>query len=222
MLGIPKTPKRVVRSHSRDLYQPRFRIEQPTSPLSKSHLLGFTLPLKQHILQQKSKDLPIPNPFPINTSTPKHKPPDPAISTHHSPLFSIKEPAKIYKRRSELQYQNVNALPKILDVDEDELREEVALEDSDVIVLSPEPRPVSAPLIKKALYQPKLPPRPRTAEPVEQKPAKIAVCNPVPKQRTVPKLTVTKTPHCARPTASWLARIKSNREDCKLKAPIFE
>ncbi|CAO4374655.1 unnamed protein product [Caenorhabditis nigoni] len=203
MLGIPRTPKRVVRAHSRDIYQPRFRIDQPASPLPKSDLQGFILPLKQPILG--SMDLP--TPIRMNTSTPKPQP------THHSPLF--KEPPK---RRSELQHQNANALPKIVDVDEEELHEEVALEDSDVIVLSPEPRPVSAPLIKKAL--PKPPPRPRTAEPIEQKPAKIAVRKPAIKQRTVPKLTVTQTPRCARPTASWLARIKSNREDCTLKAPI--
>ncbi|EFO85247.1 hypothetical protein CRE_24732 [Caenorhabditis remanei] len=80
---------------------------------------------------------------------------------------------------------------------------ELILNSEPIGQLSPEPRPSSAPLNNRSISR--LPPRPRTAEPVEPRRA----CSPT-RKRTARKCTMAMTPHCARPTISW--RYKCSKE----------
>ncbi|CAL2040698.1 unnamed protein product [Caenorhabditis brenneri] len=201
MLGIPKTPKGA--RYQRQNEQSVFR--RAITPMPKSQfLLAATSLTKQIRMDEYISQIPSPPgtrrefiPKLGNTSTPAC-----AGGGLNRGEFSIKAPHDKSKNRL------MQSTPiKIVQLESDE---ELSFPLPPVIMASPEPRPSSEPLFDRNMSPTSLPPRPSTAEPVEA--PKLPTRSP--RKRFVAKCTFAKTPHCARPTKSWLNRIACyKRED---------
>ncbi|UMM23861.1 hypothetical protein L5515_004363 [Caenorhabditis briggsae] len=116
-------------------------------------------------------------------------------------------PASGQPGRLPWELQKTNAvrypMPTIIGFDEEELSLGTSPES--------EPRPASVPLVNRSLFRSEIPTRPKTAEPViirkaGNQPGSLS-------HKRNMKLTLAKTPRCARPTQSWLNRIKVPRDD---------
>ncbi|ULU01195.1 hypothetical protein L3Y34_001509 [Caenorhabditis briggsae] len=155
------------------------------------HFRHAAVSLEQHIAFGEQPHCPIATPVKAKMFVPTH------TST----------PASGQPGRLPWELQKTNAvrypMPTIIGFDEEELSLGTSPES--------EPRPASVPLVKRSLFRSEIPTRPKTAEPViirkaGNQPGSLS-------HKRNMKLTLAKTPRCARPTQSWLNRIKVPRDD---------
>ncbi|PIC38249.1 hypothetical protein B9Z55_010318 [Caenorhabditis nigoni] len=190
MLGIPRTPRGAPRFNSNGMHTPMFKIQRQSTPMPYDHFRHAALSLEQHTAFGEQSQYPIATPVKSGMFAPTH------TST----------PATNQPRRWELQKTDAvrDRMPIAIEFDEEE---ELSLDTSP----ESEPRPASVPLVNRSLFRSEVPARPKTAEPVElrkagNKPGSLS-------HKRNMKLTLAKTPRCARPTQSWLNRIKAPRDD---------
>ncbi|CAP32494.1 Protein CBG13753 [Caenorhabditis briggsae] len=193
MLSIPRTPGRAPRFNSSGMHTPNFKIQKQSTPMPYDHFLHAAVSLKQHIDFGEQSHRPIATPVKAQMFAPAH------TSTPATVRSGLLHPWEVQKTNAVR-----DRLPSTIGFDEEE---ELSLDTSP----ESEHRPASVPLVNRALFRSEIPARPKTAEPVELRKAGNQPGSPSRKRNM--KLTLAKTPYCARPTQSWLNRIKAPRDD---------
>uniref|UniRef100_A0A1I7TDM7 Uncharacterized protein n=1 Tax=Caenorhabditis tropicalis TaxID=1561998 RepID=A0A1I7TDM7_9PELO len=175
----------------------------PATPMPKSRFLIAAETLKDQIELEHQTLIPSPPQtcrkfIPPVTSTPSQR--ELTVSKKQGVL------------RAEPEHHNKPSPIEVIQLDtDDELHS-----DKELALLSsppsnghsPEPRPASLPMFSR-LPSP-IDPRPATADPV---PDRDQARRPPPRKRIIAKLTIAHTPHCARPTKSWLSRLACLKRD---------
>ncbi|CAO4374787.1 unnamed protein product [Caenorhabditis nigoni] len=189
MLGIPRTPGRAPRFNSSGMHTPNFKIQKQSTPMPYDHFLHAAVSLKQHIVFGEQSHCPIATPFKSQMFAPAHTSTPATVRPALLPPWELPKTNAVRGR-----------LPSAIGFNEEE---ELSLDTSP----ESQARPASVPLVNRELFRSEIPARPKTAEPVEiRKPSS-------PSRERNMKLTLAKTPYCARPTQSWLNRIKAPRDD---------
>ncbi|EFP04904.1 hypothetical protein GCK72_014361 [Caenorhabditis remanei] len=192
MIVAPKTPKGSWRRRDPDLRTPRIRTQEATAmPMSQFSRAKSSLESQISIGKQLHR----------HVSASVRSPPG-------SKRFFVPECTSTPALPRCVEEVEMNEDPPMVPIATEVLSHpdaevELNLNSEPIGHLSPERRPSSAPLNNRSISR--LPPRPRTAEPVEPQRA----CSPT-RKRTARKCTMAKTPHCARPTISW--RYKCSKE----------